>query len=186
MSDQSKERRAVSLDRYGDQRLIFGEAHVRRTKGQDLPKELVQDDDVVAVLGRYSWFNIFMGRGQRVDLSTGERWRVRAAGWSRYICPMVVDLDRGKLAIAKPGVGTTYGINGRSWGFVMAPTEGGRGRSNGWTISEDGTELAVVSRKPQKVFCGEALPLAAILLSFVLTRFDIPGERELGVPITWK
>jgi hypothetical protein len=186
MRDPDEERRAVSLDRYGDQRLIFGEAHSRRSKGGDLPLELVQGDEVVAGLGRYSWFNIFLGRGQRVELPSGERWRVRAVGWHKYICPVVVDVDRGRLAIARPGVGTTYGINGRSWGFVMAPTEGGRGRSNGWTISEDGTELAVVSRKPQKVFCGEAMPLAAILLGFVMTRFDIPGERELGVPVMWK
>lgn len=186
MTDWGEERRAISLDRYGDQQLIFGEAHVRRAKGKDLPFELIQDDEVVVALGRYSWFNIFLGRGQRVDFPTGDRWRVRAVGWHKYVCPMVVDVDRGKLAIAKPGVGTTYGINGKSWGFVMAPTEGGRGRSNGWTLSEDGTELAVVSRKPQKVFCGEAMPLAAILLGFVMTRFDIPGERDLGVPVMWK
>lgn len=186
MVDWDEERRAVSLERYGDQPLIFGEAHVRRAKGGDLPYELVQGDDVVAALGRYSWFNIFFGRGQKVVFPSGDRWRVRAEGWHKFICPIVVDIDRGRLASSRPGLGTTYAINGRSWGFVVSPTAGGRGRSNGWSITEEGTELAVASRKPKKAFCGEAVPLAAILLAFVLSHYDIPGEKEFGPKVTWK
>lgn len=186
MTDWDETRRAISLERYGDQPLLFGEAQVRRTRDGDLPLELVQGDDVVVRLSRYNWMNIFLGRGQRVVFPSGDRWRVSAVSWHKYICPVVVDVHRGKLAVAKPGLGTTYTINGRSWGFLMSPTEGGRGRSNGWSISEEGTELAVASRKPKKTFCGEAVPLAAILLAFVLSHFDIPGQRELGTQVTWQ
>lgn len=139
----------------------------------------------MASLGRYSWLNIFFGRGQRAWLPSGERWRLRSVGRARHICPLLVDGEGYKVAVSAPG-SSTYGINGRDWALVMYPGEPKRfGRSNLWLLREHEIELARVTAKPRAIEAFEPIPVSAALLALVLAQFDIPGEKEIWQPPAW-
>jgi len=84
----------------------------------------------------------FFGRGQRIELLDGSRWRIKSVGQSGKICPAIFDSEIRRIAVSSLGVGT-YGINGRDYGCVIYASAGRRfGRFNDWIIREYEDELA--------------------------------------------
>ena len=155
---------------------------VTRVRNQDLPYQVAFGDQPGPRLGWYSWWGIFLGRGQRIEFDDGRRWRLQAMGWRSYICPVVVDVKGGKVAYATPGH-DNYTINGNGWAFVLNPAEAARrGRPNSWTLRERETEVAVLTRRPRAATCWEPTPIAAVLLGFVVAQMGIPGENEIRLP----
>ncbi len=177
----------AAAKRFGAQPIVYGSARVTRAeRGAALPYQVDVGDQVVAGMGWYSWLGIYLGRGQRIEFPSGTRWRLRAMGHARYICPVIVDTAGGKVALATPGA-DNYNINGRTWAFVLNPADAaGRGRSKSWSLRERETEVALVMRKPRAATCWEPTPLAAVLLSIVVAQMGIPGERELQLPPMWR
>lgn len=172
----------VQPSRFGGQPTLYGGAEVRRSQ-RHLRYELVQGDRVVAAVGRYSWLNIFFGRGQRAVLPSGERWRIRSYGRARHICPLIVDTEGRKVAVSAPSDASSYGINGKDWALSMFPAVAAPiGRANSWVLREHETELGVVKRKPRSIEVYEPIPLSAALLALVLVHFDMPGEKEVWTP----
>lgn len=133
---------------------------------------------VVAELGRISALNIFLGRGQRVELTDGTRWRVKARGWQRFVCPMVVDGEDRPLAISAPGPG--YAITCRDRGFELAPAEARPGRPRRWELIEFGDPVALVHRNPYHVDVLTEVPLFVVVLAIALSAVGVMGEKDLA------
>jgi hypothetical protein len=132
-------------------------------------------------LGRYSALSIYFGRGQRIDLPGDIRWRLVAIERGSHLCPVVVDRARGRLAVAAASAGS-YGINGRDYAYTLNPAEAGWGRPRCWDLwSGEGTQ-ARLTRHPFVAECLGPVPLPALLLALLLTRFGIPGEGERFLP----
>lgn len=178
-----REREPVSRSDLPSTPTVHGRAALRKVGRLRFPVyELATDGEVLARLGRRGWWRIFMGRGQRIELSDGTRWRLRAVGVARAICPVIVDSDVKKIALATPNHGG-YGINGRDWAYALFPARKRRFvPSNRWILREHETDVGQVSRTPAEVTTTIPVPLGAIILALTLTVYDIPGESDLGVP----
>ena len=132
----------------------------------------------LAEMGRLSWFNVFLGRGQRVILPGGTRWRVRAFTRSRWVCPMVA--AEGGTTIARSGPGErNYGINTRDHAYSLNPAETRRGRARRWVIVEHETEIAVVTTHPFTIDPHGPVHLGVAVLAFTLATFGVLGEKTL-------
>ena len=60
---------------------MVGRADVKRVGRWRFPvHELRQGHDVLARMGRGGCFTTYLGRGQRVELSNGDRWTIGAIG----------------------------------------------------------------------------------------------------------
>jgi hypothetical protein len=137
------------------------------------------DGAVVAEVGRYSALNIFLGRGQRIRLPDGSKWRLRSEGWHRFVCPRVVDSEKRKLATSAPGHGD-YAITCRDQAFTLIPAEKRRGRARIWELLEFDEVVATVRRNPYQAELPVEVPLQAILLSFALAAFGVMGEKDIA------
>lgn len=163
---------------------LVGAAEVRRIAGRGFPiyRLATGNGTLLAEMARYSWFTIFLGRGQRILLPSGALWRLRAVSWTHAICPVMVDAEARKVAQAAPGAGN-YGINGRDYAFVLYPAEG-HGRNN-WILRHHEDDVARMTRRPRAVEAATPVPLAAVLLGFVVMQFGIPGQEQLATPGGW-
>jgi hypothetical protein len=148
--------------------------------------ELVVDGVVLARLGRPGPWRIFFGRGQVIELADGSKWRLRSLGMAGAICPVIVDSDIRKVALAAPHHGG-YGLNGADWAYVLYPSERHRFvRSNHWILREYEENVGVVTRTPWQIETTAPVPLGAAILALSLAVYAIPGESKLGVPrIRW-
>ena len=148
--------------------------------------ELTQGGEILASLGRPGWIRVLFGRGQRIELADGSRWRIKSVGAAGNIAPAIFDSDRRKIAISSVGVGN-YGINGRDYGAVFYQAEGRRfGRANKWIIRRHDEELAVITRYPPSVEAAYPVHLGAVLVSFALIRYGILGESAPRLALNWK
>ena len=86
------------------------------------------DEGVLAEIGRFGWFRIFFGPGQRIRLPDGTRWRLKSIGRTRYISPLIVNDEGLRVAEAAPGIKKAYGINGPDYAFTLYPATAGWGR----------------------------------------------------------
>lgn len=148
--------------------------------------ELASGQEVLARLARPGWIRIFFGRGQLIELADGRRWRLRAVGIAGAICPVIVDSDMRKVAIAMPRH-AGYGVNGRDWAYAVVPAQPRRlVRSNRWIIREHEDNIGVATRTPWQVTTTRTVPLAAAILALTLATHEIPGESGLGTPnVRW-
>lgn len=163
--------------------MLFGSAELRRMSPWGFPSSaLVSDASTVALLGRMGYFRIYFGRGQRVELADGTRWKVTAISSGGTIQPLIVDDSHRRIAIAGLNHGT-YGINGRDYAYVFHPQEKSRfGRANRWMLTDGDEVTATVSRSPMSIEARRPVHLGAVLLSFVLVRFGLPEESAPRVP----
>jgi hypothetical protein len=162
-----------------------GSLEIIPAKGFGFPwgRLLGQDGRLVAEVGRYSALNIFLGRGQRIRLADGTRWRVRSAPWHRYVCPRVVDGDRRRLATSAPGPGD-YRVTCRERAFTLIPAEKRPGRARVWELIEFDESVARIRRNPYQAEIAEPVPLQAVVLSFALAAFGVMGEKDIAPTTT--
>lgn len=164
-------------------RYLIGRATIRRIGARAFPVfEMEHDGAVVGRLGRFGWLSVFLGRGQRVELSDGRVWHIRSFERSGVVSLVVENSDHRLIALgsATPG---GYGINGKGWAYVLAPT--GRHtlrRESRWLLRGADEEVGLVTAHPPSIETVSPVPLPAALLSLDLVRYGIPGEANLNVP----
>jgi hypothetical protein len=138
----------------------------------------------VARLGRYSALNIFLGRGQRIELADGRRWRLKGNAWRRFVCPVLVDEHGKKLATSAPGI-EDYAITCRDEAFTLIPAEERAGRSRRWQLLSFDEPVASISRNPYLAEMLRPVPLPAVLMGFCLANVGVMGEKELVQQMGW-
>lgn len=176
-----------NMDNRGlDDRYVLGTAIVARVGRFRFPVfELRQEGRVLASMGRTGLTRIMFGRGQRVELADGTKWRVQALGAGGAICPAVLDADKRRIAISSPREGK-YGINGRDYGcFLYAADKHRFSRADRWILRAHETELATLTRYPASVTTSEPVHLGAIILSFALMQNGILGESARRFTFQW-
>ncbi len=105
-----------------------------------------------------------------------------AVGRAGTICPIVRNSQRQPIAEAGPRHGH-YGINGRGYAYELVPGEAPRFSVAGrWILTQHDLYLAHLTRRPRQAEVVEPIPTAALLLSFVLADFGIPGENAPRIP----
>jgi len=166
---------------------MVGRAELRRVGRWRFPvHQLTQDDQVLASVGRTGWFKVFFGRGQRIELADGSRWRIKSLGTGGSISPAIFDSSKRKVAISSVGVGG-YGINGMDYGCVFYQADKKRfARANRWMIRHHEDELAVITRNPRTVEASHPVHLGAVLLAFALIRYGILGEKAPRLNLVWQ
>jgi hypothetical protein len=162
---------------------LVGKADMRRVSRWGFPAyELTQDGEVLARIGRAGWLRIYMGRGQRIELADGARWKIRAIGTRGSMVPVILDSSGRKIAMAGSSHGT-YGINDGDSAYVLYPGEKLLlGRANKWLLRRFEDELATITRHPLSIEATIPLHLGAVLLSFVLVRHGLPEDSVPGIP----
>lgn len=165
---------------------LLGRAELRRVGGHRFPaNEIVQEGEVVARLGPLGWLRIYLGRGSRVELADGTRWRIRSATIGGLICPLVVDAAGRKVALARGGTGI-YGISGRDYGYTLNPGPKRRRATSRWILRHHQDDIATVTRRPPALDATAPVHLGAVLLSLVLIKYGVPDDSRVGLPtIRW-
>lgn len=164
---------------------MAGAIRVRRSRWLGFPTyELTTQNGPTVGLARYSALNIyFFGKGQRIALPEGVRWRVTAVARGPALATVLYDEARGRLAMAAAGAAAgNYGIVGKDYAYTLNPAEGGWGRARIWELFAGERPVARLTRRPFGAQCAEPVPLPALLLSLLFVRFGIPGENELRMP----
>lgn len=161
---------------------LLGRAELRRIGWRRFPvNELRVEGETIARLGHLGWLRIYFGNGVAVRLEDGTPWRIRAATMGGFVCPLVVDKERRKVAVGRSG-GRRYGISGRDFGYSLNPGAK-RWRSDAqWTLRHDEQNVATVSRKPLALETVEPVHIGAALLSLVLIRYGAPDDARPGLP----
>lgn len=161
---------------------ILGAVSVQRVRRLRFPAfELRDEERPLAGMGRYSALNIYFGPGQKIDLPGGVTWRLTALERGAALCPVVANERRQRMAMAAAWIGN-YGINGRDYAYTLNPAEARRGRAGRWDLYCGEARVARFTRRPFGALCEQPLPLPALLLGLLLTRFGIPGEGEMHLP----
>ena len=166
---------------------VVGRAQLRRVGRWRFPVfELVQDEAVVARLGRLGWLRIYFWRGTRVELADGTRWQIKAVTIGGFICPLIVDASGRKVAMARGGTGI-YGLSGRDYGYTLNPGHRRRYRANAvWVLRQHEEDLAMVTRRPPTFDATAPVHLGAVLMSLVLIEYGVPDDSRIGLPtIRW-
>ncbi len=162
--------------------LIVGPVAVHRARLLGFPAfELRAEVGLQVAMGRYSALNIYFGRGQRLDLPWGARWRLTAAEQGSTLRPVVINEARQRMAMAAASIGN-YGINGRDYAYTLNPAEARLGRPGRWDLFAGEDRAARFTRRPFGAVCEQPLPLPAVLLGLLLTRLAIPGEGDTHLP----
>ncbi len=144
--------------------------------------------EVRASLGRRGWIKVYLGSGQRLELSGGMRGRIVGRAVRRSIVPVVVDSDRSPVARAHHGPGGTYLIDTATEGFVLVPDRPTtwRSRSPRWELRSWDEPVARLQLRPRTIQCHRPLPIGAVLLAFTVMDLAVPGEEDLGLrPTQW-
>lgn len=173
-----------------DGRTIVGRASVRRVGEWPFRHDEIQTaSGVAAKLGRGSFFRTYFGRGRRVQLRDGSRWRLAAVTRARWICPAVFNESGQKVAVSGPLAGSTYGISTKHDGYTLVPAARAtwRTRIARWHLELHDQSIATLTLRPKTVNATQPVPTAVILVAFTLMEHGMPGESELGIPgFTWE
>ena len=143
--------------------------------------QLVSDGSVVATLGRIGWLRIYLGWGVRVEVDDGTHWRIRSTTVRGAVCPVIVDGERRKVSLGERGVGN-YGIAGRDYGYALNPGHAPRRATAEWILRYYEDQVSTVRRKPLRFEALEPVHLGAVLMSFVLMRYGLPGDVGPSLP----
>jgi hypothetical protein len=167
---------------------VYGPASLRRTSMFTFPVyDFVQADGTtegktLARLGRDGWFRVYLGRGRRVELPDGTKWRVAATGVGRYIEPIVTS-SSGNLAVAAPHGRRSYSVNGRDYAYTLFSSRRSRLALARWSLREHDT--IITTFESNSMVADQPVPLAAALLCFTLIKYGIPGEAKLVPEFHW-
>ncbi len=170
----------------GSTRDLIGAYQLEPTGRPGFPWAVLHGSEgAVVEVGRFSFINLFLGRGQRIRLPDGTQWRLRSANWHRFVCPMLVDSEGRRLATSAPGQGI-YAVTCRDRGFTLIPAEQRKGRPRRWELVEYDEPVAAVRRNPyEAVVSDDPVPLSAVLMSFMLAAFGVMGEKDLVLGTSW-
>lgn len=163
---------------------IDGPATLRRIGFFRFPMfELAGASGPIAHLGRDSSMNIFFGRGRRVRLVDGTELRIKATTSGPHIVPLVT-CDTGTIAVSGPlFADRSYGINGKDYAYTLSPLgKVGLRRTGSWVLRRHEFEVAVIDDSKHVIDPIEPVPVAAVLLVFILIAHGIPGEANLMPP----
>lgn len=165
---------------------VVGSGSLHRLGYVRFPNHAFRDDDAglnVALLGREGFLRVYFGRGRRVELADGTRWRIQATESGQQIAPVVTS-STGKLAMASLMGRRSYGIHGSDFAMTFFPVPGSDHRGSHWSLWDTDQELATFGG--QTIVAATPIPLAAALLCFTLQRYGIPGESKLlPAPSSW-
>lgn len=162
-------------------KLIVGEASVRRVGAVRFPVwDLVIDGKTLARLGRMSWWSIYFGFGQKVQLVDGSQWRIRSVESNGMISALVVNSAGLKVALGSIG-SSGYLIVGKDFSYKLLPL-----RSNAillpneWILSSDDAICARVQRHPMRITALAPVPVSAAVIAMALLRVGIPGDKKMS------
>lgn len=141
------------------------------------------EQKVLARLGRDGWFRVFLGRGRRVELPDGTKWRIGSGGMGGELVP-VVTCPTGRLAVGSSVGQRSYGINGKDYAYNFYPTSRKRYDQSPWMLTEHGAKLATF--QADSVYAERPVPLATILICFTLIKYGVPGEGILVPNFSWQ
>lgn len=144
---------------------------------------LVGPGGEVASLASFGFFKVFLFGGQKIRVGDRE-WRVQGVPWRRFVCPMLVDENGRRLATSVPGI-SDYSITCRDRAFTLIPAEQRPGRPRRWELIEFGEPVAAVSRNPYEAEVTTAIPLPALIMSFVLATLGVMGDKEVSFTTAW-
>ncbi|MDH5372497.1 MAG: hypothetical protein OEX97_06100 [Acidimicrobiia bacterium] len=185
MSDSPAAIEASGRRPVGEMDRVLGSALLRRVGALAFPTSVLvggegpSEGTILAGLGRDGWFRVFFGRGRRVELPDGTKWRLTAVGAGGFISPLVTCAG-GKLAMATPLGRRSYGVNGRDYAYNLYPTNGKDRRTPTWALREHETDVATFGSR--SMYATHPVPLAAALLCFTVIKYGVPGESNLFVP----
>jgi hypothetical protein len=147
--------------------------------------ELVQNDVVLASMGRTGRIKVFFGRGQRIELADGSQWRLTSLRTGGAICPAILDDGKRKITLSSVVAGG-YGINGKTYGFTLHRGEKKRfSRENRWILRNYEDEIATVTRYPSAINASAPVHLGSVLVALTLARYGILGEWRPGFEFRW-
>jgi hypothetical protein len=164
---------------------VLGRASIRRTRLVGFPASVFALEDgttqgkLLARLGRDGWIRVFLGRGQKVELPDGTKWRMTAVGAGPYIEPIVTS-ETGLVAIGSPYGRRSYHLNGRDFAYDLYRSSASTAGKQSWALREHERDIATFGSS--SLNAGYPVPLAAALLCFILIKHGVPGEAPLGVP----
>jgi hypothetical protein len=163
-------------------RTVTGTVELRRIGFRRFPvNELTHDGAPIAELGHVGWLRIYLGRGVRVELDDGTRWRIRSTTSGGLVSPVVADERRRKVAMGT-GRDGVYAVNVRDFAYSLNPGHRPRRADAVWTLREHDTDVAAVGRKPLRCEAYEPVHLGAVLVSFVLVRYGVPDDYRATMP----
>jgi hypothetical protein len=163
---------------------ISGSVRLDPTGRPGFPWGVVTADGVeIARVGRFSAFNTFLLRGQRIEVGE-RRWRMKGRGWHRMVVPVLVDEDRRRLADSAAGP-SDYAITCRDRAFTLIPAEDRAGRPRVWSLLAFNEPVASIRRNPYQAEIADPIPLPALLMSWTLATLGCMGERDLVQSMGW-
>lgn len=166
--------------------LVVGRADLERIGAFTFPVwNLNNEGESLARLGRVSWWSVYFGFGMRVVTDDGSRWKLGSHESGGAISARLFD-DRGQR-IALGTIGPAgYGIHGEHFNYLLFPNAANRAFENDWTLSSSESQIARISRTPTSLETTTPVPLPAVVMTFVLVRLGIPGEKKLAMPsVQW-
>jgi len=161
--------------------MVKGSIQMRRIGGFGFPVEaMVDENGVLAHLGRDSSLWIFFGPGRKVRLSDGTEWRIKSTTSGRHIVPIITS-DSGTVAVSGPLFAKrSYGINLRGHAYTLIPLgHVGLRRPGLWSLRRHEDQIAAVEDHDRTIHAAEPIPIGAALLVFTLITHGIPGEGDL-------
>lgn len=162
----------------------LGRARLDPTGRPGFPWGVVTIDGAeVARVGRFSALNIFLLRGQRIEVA-GRTWRMRGRPWHRMVVPLLVDEHGRRLAVAAAGP-SDYSITCRDRAFTLIPAEHRPGRPRVWQLLSFDECVAEVRRNPYEARILEPIPLPALLMAWTLATLGCMGEKEMVQAMGW-
>lgn len=167
---------------------VVSAAHLRRIGWIRFPAfELVMDEPaenhrVLAKVGRGGWFKVYFGRGRRIELADGTKWRLTAMDKAGSVVPVITS-ETGKVAYASTTGYRSYGISGRDFAYnLYRDQEPGIGKRATWLLVEFDNPVGTVGATA--IQAESPIPVAVALLCMSLVKFGVPGESKLGIPAT--
>lgn len=164
--------------------LIVGNSRLRRVGAVGFPVwELTNEGEVLARLGRLSWWSIYFGFGVRVEVAGEEPAKLRSYENSGMVNAVLLNGDGQRLSVGSVAV-SGYGIHGREFNYLLFPNRRDSLADNDWTLSSTHAELGRLTRSPMTLDALAPVPVEAAIIAFTLLRVGIPGDKKMELPIT--
>lgn len=187
MSNKGEERALTESHAMLGSKLMVGEAWLRRVGAFRFPVwDLVNEEETLARLGRISWWSIYFGFGQKVQLGDGSVWKVRSVESNGMVSALVVNSAGLKVALGSTGA-SGYLIVGKDFSYKLIPLRSHTIMTpNEWILSSGDAICARLQRHPLRITALAPIPVAAAVISIALVRVGIPGDKKMAFSsVSW-